>query len=394
MQKEYPPLKVFFALLGLAMIIIFAILGANSAVAWGSRISYASPLVTLGLIALVVWATVATPLAYVLILGGGIMAGMYSAEHWPNLDASIHILLGLGVTVLGVMAYGTYQSMPRGWLKDLIDAWEKWGEAKPEEAKPVQKAPEASRQPVKKSEGDAFSKLVGVESAVEAIKDALELPIKYPDKVKVYGIKPSRGILLYGPPGTGKTSLAKATAKYFNCAFWVVNATELLSPWVGQSEQALREIFAQARAKAPSVIFFDEIDAIGQRRDGRNLNRASDILLNQLLAEMDGFRENDGVFIMAATNRPDVLDEALLRPGRFDQLIEVPLPDAEARKRLFQLYLAGKPLNGAFDWDLLAEKAEGRSPAYIEALCRQATVKALKREVAGGERGIMMSDLV
>lgn len=238
----------------------------------------------------------------------------------------------------------------------------------------------------------AFDSLVGVDEAVEAIKDALELPLHHPKDMALYGLKPGKGLLLWGPPGTGKTSIAKATAEYFGCPFYVVNASELAGPLVGTGEQALKRVFQAARTNRPSVIFFDEIDAIGRKRDGQHLNRPADLLLNLLLAEMDGFAPNEGVFVIAATNRPDVLDAALLRPGRFDRMIEIPLPDQAAREKLFRLYLSGKPL-GEIDYAGLARRSERMSPAEISALCSGAALKALKRKISGGPGEITMSDL-
>ncbi|KXG73740.1 ATP-dependent zinc metalloprotease FtsH [Fervidicola ferrireducens] len=243
----------------------------------------------------------------------------------------------------------------------------------------------------------AFDHLVGVDHAIRAIKDALEIPLMYPEKAREYGIKPSKGILFYGPPGTGKTSLARATAEYFGCYFISVKASELVGPYLGSSEAAVKQLFAQARANKPAIIFFDEIDAIGRRRDGSHLNRPSDIVLNILLAEMDGFERDEGVFVIGATNRLDVLDEALLRPGRFDSVIEIPLPDFEARKKLFSVYLKGRPISDEECLDVfeLAKLTEGMSPAQIEAICKKAALTALKREIETGHgQGIRMSDLV
>ena len=242
----------------------------------------------------------------------------------------------------------------------------------------------------------AFDGLVGVDHAVEAIKDALELPLKYPDKAKEYGVKVSKGILLYGPAGTGKTSLARAAASYFGCAFRVVNASSLMSKYVGTSEQALQSLFAWARQNRPSIIFFDEIDAIGRKRDGSHLNRPSDILLNLLLSEMDGFYSNEGVFVMAATNRLDVLDDALLRPGRFDRCIEVGLPGPAGRRKLFEMGLTG--YRGykleEMDYDALVAASEGMSPAQITEACEETRKAALKRDIAGGERKVRTEDVL
>lgn len=270
--------------------------------------------------------------------------------------------------------------------------YEQYVPQRPQQPYPVQPSQveltvEVKKNPVPKP--TAFDSLVGVDGAVEAIKDALELPIRYPDKMKEYRITPSRGILLYGPPGTGKTSLARAASEYFACAFINVRASEIAAGLVGQTEQNVLNIFATARRERPTVIFFDEIDAIGRKRDGMALNRPSDLALNLLLAEMDGFgANNQGVFVLGATNRPDVLDDALLRPGRFDRLIEIGLPNAEARHKLWRLYLSGRPVWGAVDFDFLVRASEGMAPSDIRSVVERLAVEAVKREVKGGEKGI------
>lgn len=241
---------------------------------------------------------------------------------------------------------------------------------------------------------DAFDSLIGVDRAVEEIKDALELPLLYPEKVREYGIKPPKGLLLCGPPGTGKTSLARATAEYFGCAFFDVKGSELLKPHVGSSEAAVQQLFEGARKYRPSVIFFDEIDAICRKRDGSNLNRASDIILNILLAEMDGFKRDEGIYVIGATNRIDVLDDAVLRPGRFDSIIELSLPNEEDRIKLFKLFLTGKPIKERLNLLFFAEKTAGMSPAQIEAICKKAALRALKRDIETGCGGIIHSDIV
>lgn len=397
MQKRQSGPPLMLALLGLILMVVWSIVAVNTAYHYlqGMRLGSATFFVYFLGLGLALF--IANQYLWMFFAAGtGYLAGEWVYYHAPANLTWMAWFIGLGVGVLSIAAWGAYKSMPPGWPKMFL--FEADEPVTPSKRKGndtvVQKKTVSNNQEIVRKEGGAFDGLVGVEHAIEAIRDALELPIRYPDKVKKYGIKPGRGVLLYGPPGTGKTSLAKAAAKYFNCDFQVVNASELLRPYVGQAEMALKQVFARARENAPAIIFFDEIDAIGQRRDGQNLNRASDILLNQLLAEMDGFRENDGVFIMAATNRPDILDEALLRPGRFDQAIEVPLPNREARKKLFQVYLKGKPLGEEINWDLLAEKTEGLSPAYIAGICRQAAIRALKREAAVGKSGILMEDLV
>ena len=240
----------------------------------------------------------------------------------------------------------------------------------------------------------AFDHLIGVDSAIQFLKDTLELPLLYPDKVKKYNLSPAKGLLLYGPPGTGKTSIAMATARYLGCIFYPVKSPQLVGSYVGTSEAQIARLFAEARRNAPSIIFFDEIDSIARKRDGRHLNRPSDIALTVLLSEMDGIHSNRGVFVIGATNRLDVLDEAILRPGRFDKHIKIDLPNREARIKLFQLYLSHRPMANVVPWEQLADLTAGASPADIRAICEAAATKALKRDVAQGKAGITTWDIM
>ncbi|OIQ08746.1 ATP-dependent zinc metalloprotease FtsH [Moorella thermoacetica] len=231
--------------------------------------------------------------------------------------------------------------------------------------------------PPRRPDPRAFDGLIGLDKAIDAIKTALELPLKQPEKIREYNLELPRGILLYGPPGTGKTSFARAAARYFGCSFYAVNASSLIGRYVGTSEANLRNLFAHARRHRPAVIFFDEIDAIGRRRDGSDMNRASDILLQLLLGELDGFASREGIFIIAATNRADVLDEALVRPGRLDQKIELPLPGARARRQLFEVYLRNRPTElNETDYQTLVARTEGTSGADIKAICDRAALAA------------------
>ncbi len=224
-----------------------------------------------------------------------------------------------------------------------------------------------------------WSDVGGLEEAKQALREAVEWPLKYPELFEKANIKPPKGILLYGPPGTGKTLLAKAVATESEANFITIKGPEIFSKWVGESEKAIREIFRKARQAAPCIVFIDEIDAIAPRR-GSDIgdSHVTDRVVNQLLTEMDGMEDLKGVVVIAATNRPDILDPALLRPGRFDRLICVPVPDAKAREEIFKIHLKGKPLNKTVDLHKLISLTEGYTGADIAALCNTAAVLALR----------------
>ena len=220
-----------------------------------------------------------------------------------------------------------------------------------------------------------------LEQVKQELKEAVEWPLKYPDVFKRLGIRPPRGILLYGPPGTGKTLLAKAVATESEANFISVKGPEVLSKWVGESEKAIREIFRKARETAPCIIFFDELDAIAPRRGMHTDAGVTDRIVNQILTEMDGIQILKGVVVIGATNRPDILDPALLRPGRFDRVIYVPPPDVEGRYQIFQIHTREMPLDDDVDLRKLAEMTEGYTGADIEAVCREAALIAVREDL-------------
>ncbi len=234
----------------------------------------------------------------------------------------------------------------------------------------------------------------GLENVKQALREAVEWPLKYPEAFQALGINPPKGILLYGPPGTGKTLLAKAVATESEANFIGIRGPEVLSKWVGESEKNIREIFRKARQAAPTVVFIDEIDAIAPRR-GTDVNRVTDRLINQLLTEMDGLEENSGVVVIAATNRPDILDPALLRPGRFDRLILVPAPDEKARYEIFKVHTRKMPLAEDVDLKELAKRTEGYTGADIAAVCREAAMSAMRRALKEGiiKPGVRMDEV-
>ncbi|WP_456468288.1 CDC48 family AAA ATPase, partial [Archaeoglobus sp.] len=199
----------------------------------------------------------------------------------------------------------------------------------------------------------------GLDHAKQELMEAVEWPLKYPDVFKAANIKPPRGILLFGPPGTGKTLLAKAVANESNANFISVKGPELLSKWVGESEKHVREMFRKARQVAPCVLFFDEIDSLAPRRGGIGDSHVTERVVSQLLTELDGMEELKDVVVIAATNRPDMIDPALLRPGRIERHIYIPPPDKEARVEIFKIHLRGKPLADDVNIEELAERTEG-----------------------------------
>ncbi|MFQ6050154.1 MAG: CDC48 family AAA ATPase [Candidatus Hydrothermarchaeota archaeon] len=228
-----------------------------------------------------------------------------------------------------------------------------------------------------------WSDIGGLEEVKKELKKAIEWPLKYPDEFEELGIKPPHGILLYGPPGTGKTMLAKAIATEAQANFISIKGPELLSKWVGESEKAVREVFKKARQTAPCIIFFDEVDSIVPRRGtGIGDSRVTERIISQILTELDGIEELTDVVVIAATNRPDIIDPALFRPGRFDKIIYVPEPDQRARLEIFRVHTKNMPLGDDVDIEWLAGVTEGYTGADIAALCQEAAMIALE-EIMG-----------
>ena len=220
----------------------------------------------------------------------------------------------------------------------------------------------------------------GMDSVKQELIEAVEWPLKQPEVFNSMGIKPPKGILLYGPPGTGKTLLAKAVATESKANFIWIKGPEMMSKWVGESEKAMRKIFYKARQNSPTILFFDEIDSIAPKRGVSTDAKVSERVVNQMLTEMDGLDSMHEVVVIAATNRPDIIDSALLRPGRFDRIILAQVPDKSAREAIFKIHTEKMPLKGV-NLKTLAENTEGYVGADIEAVCREAAIDALRKDI-------------
>ncbi|MEM1659364.1 MAG: CDC48 family AAA ATPase [Candidatus Jordarchaeales archaeon] len=222
----------------------------------------------------------------------------------------------------------------------------------------------------------------GLDEVKQQVREAVEWPLKMPEAFERMGIEPPKGVLLYGPPGCGKTLIAKAVATMCEANFISVKGPELLSKWVGESERAVREVFRKARVAAPSIVFFDEFDSIAPRRgSGVGDSQVTERIISTLLTEIDGLEKLHNVVVMAATNRPDLIDPALLRPGRFDRLILVPPPDEKARLEIFKIYTRKMPLAEDVDLAELARLTKGYAGSDIEAVCKEAAILALREDL-------------
>ena len=221
----------------------------------------------------------------------------------------------------------------------------------------------------------------GLDEVKERLKESVEWPLTMPDRFEHFGVKPPRGIVLFGAPGTGKTLIAKAIAHEAKANFITVKGPELISKWVGESEKAIREVFKKAKQASPSIIFLDEFESIAGARTP-NSGEGSDVsnrVVNQMLSSMDGVESMEGVIVIAATNRPEMIDPALLRSGRFERVMHIPPPDHASLRKILKIHSKGMPL-GKFDLDSLADKMQNFTGADVEAVCREAALIAMRAE--------------
>lgn len=243
--------------------------------------------------------------------------------------------------------------------------------------------PSALRETVVEVPNTTWQDIGGLEGVKRELQELIQYPVEHPEKFEKFGMSPSKGVLFYGPPGCGKTLLAKAIANECQANFISIKGPELLTMWFGESEANVREIFDKARGSAPCVLFFDELDSIAVQRGSSagDAGGAADRVLNQLLTEMDGMNSKKTVFIIGATNRPDIIDPALLRPGRLDQLIYIPLPDDKSRLQIFKSVLRKSPVAPDVDYDTLTKFTHGFSGADITEICQRACKNAIRENI-------------
>ncbi len=286
-------------------------------------------------------------------------------------EAAIGVLRKL----LPQMKLDAEEKIPQEMLEKLIVKHEDFTDA----LKVVR--PSAMREVLVETPNVDWKDVGGLDSVKQELQEAVEWPMKYADSFERMGIRPSRGVLLYGPPGTGKTLLAKAVAKESEANFIQVKGPSLLSMWVGKSEEGMRKVFERARQVAPCVVFFDEIDSLAGRRGMEQGTKVTERVLNQLLAEMDGLEDLNDVLVIGATNRPDMLDTALLRPGRFDKILLVNAPEEEGRLQILKIHTSKMPLAKDINLKEIAKDTTGYTGADLEAVVREAAYFALREDI-------------
>lgn len=245
---------------------------------------------------------------------------------------------------------------------------------------PVEKDPSILAMEIDEKPGESYLEIGGLRDKLREVREVVELPLLKPELFEKVGIDPPKGVLLYGAPGSGKTLVARAIAHETNSVFIRMIGSELVRKYIGEGAKLVRELFKLAREKAPCIVFIDEIDSIGAKRSDALTSGEREVqrTLMQLLAEMDGFEPRGEVKIIAATNRPDILDTALLRPGRFDRLIEIPLPDKEGRREIFKIHTRRMNLNSDIESEYLAELTADASGADIKAIATEAGMFAIR----------------
>jgi len=247
----------------------------------------------------------------------------------------------------------------------------------------AQSNPSSLRETVVEVPNVTWDDIGGLEDVKRDLKELVQYPVEHPEKFEKFGMSPSKGVLFYGPPGCGKTLMAKAVANECQANFISVKGPELLTMWFGESEANVRDVFEKARQAAPCVLFFDELDSIAQQRGGSQGDGggAADRVMNQLLTEMDGVGAKKNVFIIGATNRPDIIDTALMRPGRLDQLIYIPMPDYESRLSILRATLRKSPVAKEVDLSYLASQTDKFTGADLTEICQSACKLAIREEI-------------
>lgn len=250
------------------------------------------------------------------------------------------------------------------------------------EVLPSERDPLVKGMEIEESPDATYEDVGGLEKQIQEIRETVELPLIKRSSFEKIGVEPPHGVLLHGPPGTGKTLLARAVARETEATFIKLIGSELVQKYIGEGSRMVREMFELAQEKAPSIVFVDEVDAIASKRQSTSTSGDREVqrTMMQFLGELDGFEPRGEVKILAATNRPDILDRALLRPGRFDRLIEFPIPDEKARRSIFQIHTRGMALDEGINIEGLAKKTEGATGADIKAMCTEAGMQAIRKD--------------